>query len=260
MRIKRIDGGWALVYEVRTETGEPLRVLRIGGAYQSATYLRDRWCEPPFAYYRAFDKMFDACRPDARNADGQGGAVGERSFDISSVLVIGGGGCSYPKHLLADRDGVRVDVVERDRRIASIARRFFFVDRLEEELLSRGESDRFRLIVADGLDYLRSCTKPYDAIVNDAFVGKTPVGDLMEPAALSLAKRRLSSGGIYLANLVVGDELAELDYFQGAVNALKGAFAHVHAVAATDAGLSDKDNYIVLATDGDYSFEGALEV
>lgn len=259
MRIRRIDGGWAFVHVVRTGFGEPVRVLRVGGAYQSATYLGERWHEPPFEYYRAFDRLFDAGREGAR-CDATFEAPTEKALNVRSVLVIGGGGCSYPKHLLASRDGVAVDVVERDRRIAAIARRFFFVDRLERMLRERGEEARFRLIVTDGLSYLESCERRYDAIVNDAFVGRDPVRELMEPSALSRVKDRLTSGGLYVTNFVVGDDPADVAYLQGAVASLKDAFAHVSLIVAADAEFSEEDNHIVIATDGAYAFDGGLEV
>ncbi len=36
------------------------------------------------------------------------------------------------------------------------------------------------------------------------------------------------------------------------------AFARVHAVFATDEALSDRDNFVLVATDGGYSFDGSF--
>lgn len=95
--------------------GTPLRVLRMGGADQSATFLDERRYEAAFAYYRAFDLMFEG---------------GE---EVRDVLMLGAGGCSYPKYLVTHREGVRVDAVESDPAIARIARLRFFVDPLLRE-------------------------------------------------------------------------------------------------------------------------------
>ena len=54
--------GPALVYTTRRGLGEPARVLRTGGVYQSATYLGERRMEPVFEYYRAFGRLFDLRR------------------------------------------------------------------------------------------------------------------------------------------------------------------------------------------------------
>lgn len=243
-----------------------MRVLRVGGAYQSATYLGERWWELPFEYYRAFDRLFDArsgvrgagASREAEDAAGPFAAVPERALDVSSVLVIGGGGCSYPKHLVMGHAGVSVDVLERDRRIARIAREHFFVNRLERELRARGEEGRFRLIVADGMEYLRSCARSYDAVVNDAFVGRMPVRDFVEPCGLALIKEHLSPAGVYVTNFVVGDEASELVRFQESLEALQAAFASVQLVVATDDEYSDLDNYVVFASDGSHAFAGAI--
>ena len=47
--VERTMGGLALVYTTRDDSGTPVRVLRTGGVYQSATYLGPRGMEPVFA-------------------------------------------------------------------------------------------------------------------------------------------------------------------------------------------------------------------
>ena len=106
----RLSGGWGFVRQVRDHDGEPVRVLQTGGVYQSATYLDERRMEPVFSYYRAFDHAF-TLRPDTRR-----------------VLMIGGGGYAWPKHVLATRDDVSLDAVEIDASVTEVARRWFFLD------------------------------------------------------------------------------------------------------------------------------------
>lgn len=161
----RTHGGCALVYTPRSrmfqvddeETGDeaagdgevgassrpkdPVRVLRSGGVFQSATYTGEHRFEPVFEYYRGFDTMFAAESPLA-SAFGHG---------MSDVLMLGGGGFAYPKHLLTTREGISLDVVEIDPAVVSGARRWFFVDELEERLgdASRARGNRMRVFVAD---------------------------------------------------------------------------------------------------------------
>lgn len=56
--LRRLDPhplrGGGLVYTTRGPQGEPVRVLRRGGVFQSATYLGEKCLEPVFEYYRAF--------------------------------------------------------------------------------------------------------------------------------------------------------------------------------------------------------------
>ncbi|WP_165170188.1 spermidine synthase [Adlercreutzia sp. ZJ242] len=288
--VRRTDAGLARVYTVCGEDGERVRVLNVGGAYQSATYLGERWHEPVFEYYRAFDRMFEAegavagsgadadagvAVEAAQPADGaqladatcSAGAAqpagatrpADAPFAIRDVLMIGGGGCAWPKHALMTRPGLRVDVVESDPAVAEIARRFFFVDKLERELSSReGSAQRFNLIVDDGLGYLAGCEKRYDAICNDAFAGAAAAADLAGAAGLRAVKDRLNPGGLYLVNVVSGPEWREFRHLIRLINELDRFFAHVTVIFASDERFSDKDNYLVIASDAEYAFSDVI--
>lgn len=247
--------GRALVYTVRDAAGDPVRVLNVGGGYQSATYLGDRWAEPALAYYRAFDRMFEA---EGSGSEGADGAAATGGFRIRRVLMLGGGGCSYPKHLLTAHGGVGIDVVERDPAIAAIARRLFFVDRLERLLAERGEQDRFRLIIDDALAYLRACTRSYDVIINDVYVGTAAVPGLNGAEAARLAKSRLVPGGLYLSNAVAEPSEEGYAALLGYTRELGAVFARVHVIAANDSDFGGEDNYLVIATDGDYAFSDVI--
>lgn len=289
--VKRTSEGLARVYTVRDEAGERVRVLNVGGVYQSATYFRNRWHEPPFAYQRAFDHMFEAERPacalssDAPLEAGASGkaeatsaakgatsaarssadapepaaatadAAAPQSFRIRDVLMIGGGGCAWPKHAVMTHPGLHVDVVEADPAIAEIARRYFFVDKLERTLReNEGTSERFNLIVDDGLGYLAGTDARYDVIVNDAFAGKVAAGDLACATGIRAVKDHLREGGLYMVNAVSDSRWREFRHVISLINELDRAFAHVWVLFSSDEEFSDKDNYLVIASDGDYRF------
>lgn len=92
-RLREPAMGWR-VKRVHDEGGDEVRVLVQGGVYQSASYVGERWAEPVFAYYRAFDDVFEA--EDAmRDAYGHG---------INRMLMLGGGGFAYPKFALMSRE------------------------------------------------------------------------------------------------------------------------------------------------------------
>lgn len=104
--------GLARVKRVHDEGGDEIRVLVQGGVYQSASYVGERWAEPVFAYYRAFDDVFES--EDAmRDAYGHG---------IDRMLMLGGGGFAYPKFALMSHEGLRMDVIEYDGEITRLAR------------------------------------------------------------------------------------------------------------------------------------------
>ena len=251
----RTAHGTATVKTVRTADGTPVRVLQQGGVYQSATYLDERRFEPVFAYYRAFDAMFEAETAFAQVA-GHG---------IRTVLMLGGGGFSYPKHLLTSKTDVQMDVVELDPAIIAAARQWFFVDELERSLAedesARGNS--LRVIAGEGRAFLQAPSAPdaptcYDAIVNDAFAGAAPVRALATLEAARAIKARLSMGGLYLANVVSRSEGTDLSFLRDEVATLSQAFAHVQVIPCSDSTFGGEDNYLVIASDGAYAFADAV--
>lgn len=246
LQLVHTRAGIARVKGIRGEHGEKIRVLQQGGVYQSATYVGERRFEPVFAYYRAFDAMFEA-EPVLCAASGHG---------VERVLMLGGGGYAYPKHALTQHAGLVMDVVEIDPAVTRLARRWFFLDELE-----RLAGERLRSITADARGYLTRAVAEglrYDAIVNDCFSGSEPVRSLATVEALCQAKVCLRPGGLYLANVVSAGGGENIDFLRDAAATAATVFAHVHVVPCEDAEFGGEDNYLLIATDGDYGFEGEL--
>lgn len=229
----RTAQGRALIY-TRRVAGTPMRVLRQGGVYQSATYLGPRRFEPVFAYHRAFDVMFDQ-EESLRAAGGHG---------IRRVLALGGGGYAWPKHALTEHPGLVMDVVEIDPAVEQVARRWFFVDELKEIA-----GDRLRLVVADGREYLKGASACYDAVVNDTFVGAVPARRLSTVEAARAVRNSLVPDGVYLTNVVSAGEGSDLTFLRDEVATLATVFKRVFVLPATDDELGGEDNYLVMATD-----------
>ena len=282
LQILRTRDGIARVHVVEAEDGEQVRALSLGGVFQSATYVDDRRFEPVFAYYRAFDALFLA-EP----------ALGH---PVRHVLMLGGGGFAYPKHLLTTRAGIRMDAVELDPGIVRAARRWFFLDELEARLAdpARANGCALRVVVGDGRALLERAEghvmppaklpapsrlgfatdgaggslRPlregelavprYDAIVNDAFSGREPVRSLATVEAARAARSRLAPGGVYLMNVVSRDGGRDVSFLQDEVATLLRVFSHVHVLPASDAAFGAEDNYLLVATDADTAFPEAI--
>ena len=262
----RTSRGWASVFTVEGPHGDAVRVLDVGGAYQSATYLGKRRFEPVFSYYRMFDEVFRGARA------------------VRRALMLGGGGCAWPKHAAATRPGIRVDVVEEDPRIIGIARRFFFAGELEGaggaqpaedggravgEDAPRSEGSArcgedgggrgtVRLIASEGRSYLERCANRYDAVLNDAFRGDDPAKSLATVEAARAVARILEPGGVYAANVVSRNGGSDISFLRDAVATLAEAFPNVQVIPCPDVDYSEEDNYLVVATDADTRFAGAL--
>jgi len=233
--------GDAEVFTLETDDGEPVRVLYVGGGFQSATYLGEQRFEPVFAYCRGIDCVFDL-------------------RTVRNVLMIGGGAFSYPKHLLSSDDprlqGASIDVVEIDPAIVDIARRHFFLDEVESWHGPAG-TGRLNIIIGDGAEVLR-CARPatYDVVVNDSFDGTNPTSGLLAPETLAAAKRAMTDGGLYLVN-VVFDMLEKPEHF---TQALHEAFAHVYLLHCPDDDFAGSENDLVIASDAQADLPGLIVI
>lgn len=237
-RIARTGSGLAFVIPSYGLDGEPIRVLRVGGGNQSATYLDDDWAMPYGSYIKRFDLVFEAGVP------------------VRDVLMLGGGGYSYPKHLLTSRADVALDVVEIDPAITRIAWRWFYLDRLAA-YLSAEPGQRLGLITADGRSYLQRCEKRYDAILNDTFRGNKPARTLATLEAVRQCKQRLNPGGLYLANVIASFEGEDSQLLRDVVATLRQEFENVSVVPCWNSTARTVDNKLVIATDTDHAWPQA---
>lgn len=73
------------------------------------------------------------------------------------VLCIGGGSCAYPIYAINKDPNVYIDVIEKDQFVIEAAKKFFPVP----------ENNRFKLIRADGLNWIQKNISKYDLIFID---------------------------------------------------------------------------------------------
>ena len=267
----RTMAGAAHVYTVTGPGDVPVRVLEQGGVWQSATYLDDRRMEPVFAYYRAFDHIFEAAL--------SGGPA------VRRVLMLGGGGYAYPKYALTRYPDLVMDVAEIDPAVTQAARDYFFLDELEGRVNGRaadaeraaGER-RLNVITADGRAFLDLLARKnraadegaraggarpalldrYDAVINDTFSGAEPVRSLATAEALSAAKACLVPGGLFLANVVSRREGADVSFLRDLAATAAEVYAHVHVIPCTDDAFGGEDNYLLIATDSPAAFSDTV--
>lgn len=238
--------GSALVYDQVDDKGDTVRFLSVNGLKESATYLDGRWNELVFDYTKRYNLMFAA------------------GISLNRVLMIGGGGYSYPKYLISHRGDVTMDVVEMDGAITDLAREFFFLDRLEEEYGAQA-SGRLNLICDDGRVFAeRSAADPgarYDAVLNDSFAAGVPAPSLTTVEAAQAIRGCLVPGGLYLSNVVSSLRGQGSQFLQAQFKTLSRVFRHVHVVPCSAIGMDFmRDNLMVIATDGGYRFPGERPV
>lgn len=227
--------GIARVYEIRRD-GRDLRVLDVDGTLQSAMYLdEEHWCDPPFPYLAQFDSVFD------------------RDPAPRDLCMLGGGGYAYPKHVLAHHRDARIDVVEVDPAVTSLAFEHFWLNEARERFCGTGPgSDRLGLICSDAVTHLRdgaATGRRYDAILNDCFAAGLPDTGLTTQEAARLVHLSLTPCGVYATNAICALEGPGAKALFDLVGNLGSCFEHVLAIPSTRVPLDEPDNTIVLATD-----------
>ena len=233
--------GPVLVYTIRDDDGRLVRVMESQGAYESAAYMDDdlRY-ELVFGYHRAYNHVFDPGVP------------------VESMLVIGGGGFAYPEYVVSHHPETHVDVVEIDPMVISIAQRYFFLDRLvaEYDIEATGQLE---VICMDGREYLDAGGRRYDAIFNDCFQGRSPVMSLASVEAARSIKGCLNPGGVYMSNVISSLSGEDAAFISSVVKTLSEVFEHVFVIAGLPDSPAERDNNIVVATDGGQSYGGVVD-
>lgn len=222
--------GPALVFDSQDDDGTTVRLLNVRGKYQSVAYVDPdlRW-ELACIYHKYFAEIVDIVgltgnSHTTKSIDQAGKTTDPQPLlddkDCSSsclrhvppsdclrqassefkpaAVVIGGGGYSFPKWLVAHCPCLHTVVVEIDPAITKIARKHFFLNELLEEFPDNVPE----LICDDGWAWLRNCHRSFDLIVNDAFSGKHPLGPLGTAEGARLIHQHLTSQGVYLANVI----------------------------------------------------------
>lgn len=149
---------------------------------------------------------------------------------IRTVLVIGLGGGSLPRTILARHPGVEVEVVELDPAVVETARRFFDLP----------ESDRLRVVTSDGRQYLRRSTKKYDLVVLDAYTanryGSGIPYSLVTREFFQLVREHLADDGIFACNVIGSLEPGRSRVIAAVYKTIRTAFPHIFLFPVEDSG------------------------
>ena len=73
-----------------------------------------------------------------------------------------------------------------------------------------------------------------------------------------MVRGSLNPGGIYAANIVSANEGSDVTFLRGCVATALEVFAHAWVVPCGDAEFGGEENYLLIASDGDYVFAEAV--
>ncbi len=231
-----------VLFETEYFDGKTVRVFQTGEYWQSAAYTAEGMhFELVFKYMKTFDRAFEYVRPDA------------------DILLIGGAGYSYPKHIIAHYPDARITVVDNDPEAEKAARSYFYLDELIEQY-GLADSGRLVSVTADGREFLAGSAGRYDLIINDAFNGGTPVFDLCTVEAFRTAKQLLADDGMLVINIPGYRDPAESYFLMDTVLTARQVFAHVLVIPAAALADSETCNYVMFASAGCSHLAGMIDV
>jgi len=162
----------------------------------------------------------------------------ESSGRKTRTLVVGGGGYSLPRRILALHENARTTVVEIDPDIPEIAREFFFAPLDDPRLAS---------VVADGRRFVEETGETFDVIAVDVLTGPEIPFHLCSREFFETAGRKLSRGGILGANFVLRDDAGD-DSFQSAFVSTVLSVLPFAKLYETGSGKGGERNGILLAS------------
>jgi spermidine synthase len=209
-----------LVYEVPLQS-ERIRFLRNDSNYSSATSLDSH--DLVFGYTQ-FAEFYRTLKPDTEQ-----------------FLLIGGGAYSIPRTLVERDPNIKVDVVEIEPRLFSLAQEYFGLDDLS----------RIQNFAMDGRVFLRENETRYDVIYGDAF--NTDLGippHLTTIEFFQEAKARLVNDGILMLNVIGIIDSSPPNLTGSLLRTLEAVFPQVSVFALKPDTPHLKQNIMFIARNG----------
>ena len=244
-------GGTTQVRTIDFPSGRQMRLLLVEDTQQSALWLDDPHGDLPFPYLQRFDLAFYENNASEKNNTPRQNNAPER------LLLIGGGGFAWPRHMLANYPRASLDVIELDEQIVALARKWFYVDELERQFGPSGEN-RLHIYTVDGRSYLEILppNKRYDVILNDCFIAHKPAESLMDVSAAELIHAHLNANGMYISNIVSALMGPQATILNTVIHMLCAHFAYVDVIPCSLEEPTEPGNIVVIASDQQRNFPG----
>lgn len=165
---------------------------------------------------------------------------------IERVLVVGGAAYVVPRDLLLRHKEAKVDVVEIDPEVTSLAKQYFGL----------AENERLSIIHEDARTFFERGQKQvegYDLVLLDAFGSSNSVPfHLTTVESYEGVKNLLSSRGIVAVNVISAVEGKNSEFFRAEFLTLRSVFPYVFTIPVENQRLGDVQNVILIGSKTGY--------
>lgn len=215
-----------------------VRLLLVNDAIETASYLAEGREYDLFSdYLKGFNWIF---RINPR---------------IQKTLLIGGGGFAYPKYYIHNYPDKCIDVVEMNPNMVELAHDFFGLDDLIRKY-DLEQTKRLGIFIDRGERFLRDTEGTYDAILNDAYIGKSFNAGLQSEKGISLIKSHLNPDGIYVMNFVGVLKGVMSGKCKRMIRKLQRHFRYTFIMPASeDVSPYERQNCLIFASDRELSMD-----
>lgn len=206
---------------ISTENNLPIRLLWIDKNAQSGVYLKEKSNELLFEYTKFYDLAFHF------------------NPSLKKALMIGGGAFTYPQYFINNHPNAKIDVVEIDNQLPSIAQKYFHLK----------PNKNLKIFSEDGRSFLNQNQQKYDAILGDAFHGYYSIPyQLTTKEAMQKISDSLNENGVFIINVIAAIEGPKSKFLQAEYKTLKEVFPQIYILQAKpNKSPSSPQNLMVIA-------------
>lgn len=173
----------------------------------------------------------------------------DKAPGIGNTLLIGGAGFIFPHYYIRRYPSRRIDVVEIDREMIRVAKKYFYLDDLFEDF-DLAVNRRLEIFNCDGNKFVSGTHRRYDAVINDAYDGGTPDAKLASYDGAACIHGILNPGGIYIINLITAITGKYSMRLTMGLKILQDHFTHVKYIRCeNDRDPSDIQNVVIISSD-----------
>ncbi len=204
--------------------GDRLLAIMSSNSFQSLSYIEE---EKMFDIYDSYPQLYD---------------ILSNLGDVNSILVLGGGGFTYPKYYISKYPEKTMDVIEINKKLIDITFQYLYLDKLYE--LYDPMHNRLKIMCMDAYDYIVSTNKKYDGIFIDLYIDNDPLNIIYKENFIFNIKKILNNGKFVSINYILHKNNLKLFYEFNEL--LLKYFANIKIVTTEyNLNLDDKNLYIL---------------